>query len=1100
MQPLNPKLINQAKGLARAKMLIRSHLYWLNGYPVIDNKTIFWHCPFSLDVSLKKIIITPAMVSKAHRTINELYRDFPIALPKIVGDAKLWSARCKEYLNYYKIFIKDSESLLNEDLFENNKGYKTKFNKHLLKIKNHKTITHSLSWMHYIDRKPLDKSLQFVQFLGNKTPKNNLTLLHYIQLSHLYSQDGLKSKGIINFILNTADSNAVTEISKNHFQNYLQCKIHKSKKTKSFCKPDKLPATTTKSILGLLSWMMGLKISQRRRVLSMINAIDISTSINKWHIWWGKTNEVCNKIETIFCYADKSKDKTLRTLQKKLRNLQITRPDKFSVLAYIDAIKSFSKSKVITQSLKSLFSSLPKQRAKKDFNYPRKLEFIAYFKMIYAYGDVSENNLANYILELSKHIKENPLRNRSSPWRKLEKYYWGSVESTLFDLLKPEDYKTFFIIINQIMMETKISSYDLDRVIRIIAGKFNSERTVELTIFLLDKKLLSDISAVVMKIAKYYDLDNQEIAKMAKIWSKFDEEYTDEDTLEVMFDTFVEIGVADIFKQLLFAGFANKLRQDCYQIRTIKKIAGNSQVPYFAKIEQIHSEWMNDYPQVFRQSIKELNSVSITAKNKVKKIFLAHWWSKPMIEAQIYAIEKQLKKLEVPQQEKLKPRLDNLQNKLQKHKEITLTEQMRIQNKISEQITLEHYKNWQNLLVNKFNDIWLDFFQLDKEHAPAWFFNDDIVQKLLPIIDFNAKDKQLAIKVIKTRCQTTNWDFRNHPKNMQFINRLKELNIDTQVWITGIKAQKYQAKDASPITLSIEKDPLEVLNMGGYFKTCLSPGSFNYFSVFANIADINKQVIYAKNSKQKVVGRVLVGLTRMGGLMIFHRYCHNSKDNFEELSLEFIKLWAKKAGLTLTKKGDVETIVASNWYDDGAISIDNGIECFKDNSTFRENLSTIDSSLFYDEFKKNLSPLKINGIIFSLLLQLPELSKNNLLFPVLVDIAYKIKYLDMADKITLYKLSHSMGYKNYYEYFKNNVIQYQSKKLKTEKHIDKEVALLMADNNPSDALKLVKKQGRLIAKNWHENLKYNVHEVAIKALNNLGRTQKASEIEKFYKK
>lgn len=63
---------------------------------------------------------------------------------------------------------------------------------------------------------------------------------------------------------------------------------------------------------------------------------------------------------------------------------------------------------------------------------------------------------------------------------------------------------------------------------------------------------------------------NQQVATVIKIWNKFNEEFNDNDTLEVMFDTFLAIDAAHLFQQLLFLNYANELRQDCYQIRIIK--------------------------------------------------------------------------------------------------------------------------------------------------------------------------------------------------------------------------------------------------------------------------------------------------------------------------------------------------------------------------------------------------------------------------------------------------------------------------------------------------------------------------------------------------
>ena len=79
------------------------------------------------------------------------------------------------------------------------------------------------------------------------------------------------------------------------------------------------------------------------------------------------------------------------------------------------------------------------------------------------------------------------------------------------------------------------------------------------------------------------------------------------------------------------------------------------------------------------------------------------------------------------------------------------------------------------------------------------------------------------------------------------------------------------------VVLAFEHDPLEIFQMGWHFSTCLSPGVFNFFSVFSNAADINKQVVYARDEQGRVVGRCLLALTEDGNLLTFEPYWRHRK-------------------------------------------------------------------------------------------------------------------------------------------------------------------------------------------------------------------------------
>ena len=1096
MQPSNLKLKTKAKGLARAKMLIKTHLYWLKGCPVFEDNKLMWQCPLS---SNNLVIITPKMVSKAQRTVNDLFKDFPIALPKIVGDSQVWFDRCHEYLNYYKQLIKNSNNSDSGSLFTQNITFKEKFNRYL--PNNNPDLVNALSWMYFIDRKPLKSALAFINLYEIKLNEDTLSKQDYLHLIHLYAQDGKRAQGLIGLIFKTATINVSMEISDRHFDNHTDCKIPKPEKHVTLERTIIRKVQNNQIILKFLQWIVLAKPPQRKRVLTLLNSFDLSAAIIKWYNWWKKADVLCLKIENIFNYPDKRKAKQLLTQQKKLKNLQTNKPDNLNLATVVSAIKEFSQQQELTQALQKLFIALPKRDSTTKYNYPTRIKFLIYFHMIANYGALKATHLPNYILLLAKYIKSHPQTYNEAPWQQLEEYYWGTLESTLFDELKLPDFERFFNILNKVQQHYSINSDKTERVITLTTSRFSDERVVSLCLHLLENKKLGYVPKIVIKMMEYYDLSNTDILKLLAIWNKFNEEFTDDDTLKVMFNAFREIDAVDIFKQLLFTGYANALRQDCYQVRIIKKLASIKDVPKFDNTIEQSDDWINDYPKNFHENLKQINKITEKCEKKVNKIFSAHWWTKPMIKTQIALLEKQLEKCNEKQSQRLQPRLTNLRANLKNHKDITDTEKEKIQNKLDTLITKENYNGWKQRLFAVFKDHWVTFFQLQNDQLSQWFFSSDIIHKLMPIIDFNNHDKKLAIKVIQQRCLSDNphdWKFLEEEKNQQFIKHMNKSGFDMDKWINGCDAQVYQAKNSAPITLSIAQDPLEILNMGAYFKTCLSPTSFNYFSVFANIADINKQVIYAKNAKGKVVGRVLVGITQTGGLMIYHLYFHNAQQGFNKFAPQNIKDWAAQIGLTLTENGEVSTLVSTNWYDDGAITIDNGIDCFKKDSDFRKSLATLKADEFIQKLKQQLLPAKITPMTFSLLISLPELPQNNALYPILIDLAQQLAFVHDEDKVKLYKLSHEMGYSHYSHYFRETSIKYQNKKLKKDKWLDVDLGILMAKNYPIDALKIIKKYGRITSKKWQNNLDYNTHKIAVIALNNLERKQQAIEIEKFY--
>ena len=85
MQPA--KAVSKAAGVSRARMFMRRDLAWVAGYP---RDTATWvavpeNGP-AFDVAL-----TPDLLRRSTRTINRLLREFPRALPRLVGDPGRWA-------------------------------------------------------------------------------------------------------------------------------------------------------------------------------------------------------------------------------------------------------------------------------------------------------------------------------------------------------------------------------------------------------------------------------------------------------------------------------------------------------------------------------------------------------------------------------------------------------------------------------------------------------------------------------------------------------------------------------------------------------------------------------------------------------------------------------------------------------------------------------------------------------------------------------------------------------------------------------------------------------------------------------------------------
>lgn len=157
-----------------------------------------------------------------------------------------------------------------------------------------------------------------------------------------------------------------------------------------------------------------------------------------------------------------------------------------------------------------------------------------------------------------------------------------------------------------------------------------------------------------------------------------------------------------------------------------------------------------------------------------------------------------------------------------------------------------------------------------------------------------------------------------HAETQKWLRKHKELNIS--LWQTGINFSQQSSKYGL-VSIELEKDPLEVLKLGAYSGSCLELGGGFTYSAVAILLDINKQVLYARNEKGKVLARQLIAISEDNKLVCFEIYPPSVSDEIKVIFRDYDELFAKKLDLPLNKSYsdyEIENILSKDWWDDGA--------------------------------------------------------------------------------------------------------------------------------------------------------------------------------------
>jgi hypothetical protein len=111
---------------------------------------------------------------------------------------------------------------------------------------------------------------------------------------------------------------------------------------------------------------------------------------------------------------------------------------------------------------------------------------------------------------------------------------------------------------------------------------------------------------------------------------------------------------------------------------------------------------------------------------------------------------------------------------------------------------------------------------------------------------------------------------RSLPGNQAFMASLSRRGLDVDAWLAARSVRL--PSSAGDLVAYVATDPLEVLQMGNLFGTCLSADGCNAHAAVAAAVEVNKRVLYLRDGQGRVQGRRLLALTHDGELLGFHSY------------------------------------------------------------------------------------------------------------------------------------------------------------------------------------------------------------------------------------
>ncbi|MGV8118639.1 MAG: hypothetical protein AB2L14_02635 [Candidatus Xenobiia bacterium LiM19] len=200
----------------------------------------------------------------------------------------------------------------------------------------------------------------------------------------------------------------------------------------------------------------------------------------------------------------------------------------------------------------------------------------------------------------------------------------------------------------------------------------------------------------------------------------------------------------------------------------------------------------------------------------------------------------------------------------------------------------------------------IDVIAPDLEHA-------------LQMINLSNDNRRAFRRFLKALLEGRDDYILTHPLTVRWLSKHPALNVE--LWSNGICTSE-RLEEIGSVTLSLERDPLEALKLGTHVGSCLGLGGGLTYSALAVVLDFNKQVIYARDDRGRMLARQLVAISEEDRLVCFEVYPLSAHQRLRQLFREYDRRFAESLGIPLYKseKEDeytVARILSHYWWDDG---------------------------------------------------------------------------------------------------------------------------------------------------------------------------------------
>ncbi len=1082
MRPEKPRERLRSAALSRGRMFLKARLDWLPGFPLGQAEgAVDWMCmPRYGEPSPKRIRLERQYLQRATYLWTKFVYRFPKALPHLVDEPQRWTEGVPQLLNWLKGAIHRGE-LLPQSLIE----IEGAFSRSAAEQANALTRSHpalrsllnALSWIAYLTPSELPQALawlaanaQKIKVLLEMRPEPD-GIVAALTLWEIVRRDG--SRRLDPLLRFVGDARAFT-------LNLDDAAVQIKSILDALKNPDELNALANSArqpevslgeqLLEFTAWAASQEQTTRRRALRLFALMLPDNLLDRSQKWRARVHSLLAEARHLLSPQQAKGTQTaanqaLLQHEKNETNRMVRRLERWQ-----HEIPPQPEGKLLLKNLREVaapnYSDLYPRICLAIERLPRTKEAaLARAACLHHWlclAAEDPNNLGEFLSAFASFLlRYRGLPGIFNPWQNIIRK-WTKQPNSLPDPYAGRNtrlWPVFFDAVAELCRayDGEIDAEDTQRILQLVLITGEGNKAGAYFRALRDAGLRkTDLSDDVLDCGHLLDDGRGNFANLVAILQRhYQQDYRVCKMVSTAAKLLDKAGWRGFASDLILDGKVQDLRTVGQHVAVLHALQGRNDPPVLQHAEEVPA-WIRRYPAELASILAKLLLITPEAERIAAIVLRTNFPDPEKLQQEIAAVEARLAKR--PDDAKLAERLKNLRLWFSSPKPVTAARLAHLEDKLLRATRLAVLQAWQKNLQKELRTKLPALLELAEAEAPEWLFQPRQLQVIASMLEMSRPFRELGIRLLRRRCSPPPWNFLAEPANQAFLTQLRNRGINTEPWVHPPQPFVATGANGRAVRVNFEDDPLAIFHMGSHFRTCLSPGEYNFFSVLANVVDINKHVVYARDSRKQVVGRCLLALSKEGWILAFHPYCHDNKLGFDEIMRKLVEALAAQMGTIVASRGEVPCLVAPDWYDDGPQDLCNRFAFLEPDSEFRRSLQSMEPNLLIATLTTAFAPLPLNGFTLTLILELAELQKRPELVRPLLPLIETCSGISNSTWLLIARLAHHAGALEFTRHvLRHRAIPQMLEQYRRQKWLDTGVMDLLVALEPSAALRVLRR-------------------------------------------